>query len=259
MDNCDSSNIAPENYESDEEEDDTYEQAIPIITASQLREKEDEAEFLKSINEERKNRIDRLEEIERVTRKDTIKIEEKLEETEKDLKQASQEIQTKMKKLEALRNSNERRINLSTKRVQPVMYQMRNDSLNTHLNNTLFKLEFTMKQLFNVKDLREINAPSADESLLSELKHERDKLLNLEQKKLEAELDLAGIRNSLKVGQLGSCSRAEQRAKIDKWNSEEALLTEQLDLLRDEFMLLYSKYPPDFFDKFSRDKLKENL
>lgn len=232
------------------------------ITKDAVEEKEKHAKQVEIENQERLDRITKIEDYIMKRKKKIQKIHSQ------DQYSLSHHINAKVKKLEEFRQSNYKQTTIAARRLQTnvnFLFQLPSDHIQI-INQICECMNTLMKKKFNVKD--PIITPEIDREseFLKLLTNEKNKIIKLQEAKQECELNLAGImyaKEHIDEEVKSICmqkTRDEKRIYLNDWYCEEESIKLQQEIMIKELQMLNAQHPcfKKVIDDFCQKKKEQN-
>lgn len=235
---------------------------ILSINKESLAEKESYVKLIEVENNERKDRIIKLEEIAR-GEKYLEKLEKVALENEIELKRQEKEIRGKIKESEIKRGANIKTSSNHQLNSENFLFQLPNDHYLNIVNKICDDTNIFMRERFNVN--KEKIEPFQQDSLETVLINEKNQLLKLSQQILDLEMNLAGINYvalhiNEKIISVKSGKNFDEKTFIQEWSIAEENQKQLLETLHQELQLLQIQEPPfqSLYGSYCEKKLAEN-
>lgn len=234
------------------------------IDKNGLTEREKYAWQLQQENNERKDRIMKLEEIVRGEKYiDVGKIE--IQQNKLEMKRFTKEIRCKIKALENKRGANIKQLSRATRRLKSenFLFQSPSDQFLNIINKICDNTNVFMRERFNLrssfKDDMEIFKDPHELCLTSE----KNKIVRLSQQKLNLEMNLAGIDFAIHhINEKITCARSEKnfekKVHIKEWIAAEKNQEQLIETLFQELLQMKGPQFKSIYGICCQKKLAEN-
>lgn len=252
--------LSTEFDENIKKEDELKYAGILSINEDSIKENDNYATLIEEENEERLNRILKMQEY---ARKDKSLYETEIQ---SDVHLVNQ-ISAKIKHLDNMQSLSIQRNSASTRNLQSsanFLFQMPNDQLFLVINKISDSMDFFMRKNFKIDGNHQLDEEFQRDPIV-DLTSEKERIIKLQRIKLESELNLAGINYAMehindKVKIIINKKSADKKVFIKDWIFEEENQKLELETMLQELQILYAQQPPfkKFFDDFCLRKSIKN-
>lgn len=234
------------------------------IDKHSVTEKESIAREIEEENNERNDRITRLEEIARVEINFEKHATLEIQQNELELKRQAKEVRGIIKVSEDKRKANIKRMSRSAQlKSDNFLFQLSSDHYLNNINKICENTQIFMREHFNVNNKEEVEA--IQDSLEMALTSEKTQILKLSQFILDQEIHIASLEAVQHITEHIMCAKDiksnEKRMLAQEWLLAEENLSQQLEISLQDLQLLQKQEPPfkPLYRSLCQTKLDENL
>lgn len=222
------------------------------VTDEKIQDLEEEVQILEEETRERSERLERMQEYEHEQLKELARIEKENQEVLVQLQLYTEECKRKADELAELQQSNAEKIaQLTEIYIKPqaspsLLYQMPVDQCFQKCNEILSLLEIFMRENFNIKRPQDSLLDDGDEALVNTIHKTKKEIFEVERKKFQEELNVAGMNYIVEnigkhMNSVNFANLDELRAVIDDMLMEKESLEMQLEVQEQECLDLVNQ------------------